>query len=368
MFKKDYQEYLKILLPVSIIVLALLGVYLLAYYIFPYLGSVGYMLVGATTPFIIAIIIAILIDPLVNFLEIKLKIKRGIAVLISLFISLTGISVLLLLISSRLLVELVDMSRDLPNFTTTMAQDLWLLFREVREYISSNPLPLEVQEAVQENILAVLEWAKQLLTSSTEAVIGVVASLPILFLIIIVSAVATFFFSKDKDEIYRFVYSILPKKLIKPVDNISNTLNKALSGFVRAQTFLISLTGIQTVIGLYLLNVKYAFTIGILVGLCDILPILGPGTILIPWAIWHFIIGNYSFGLALLVLYAFVVVVRQIIEPKVLGSSIGLHPLATLMAIFIGLRLWGALGILIAPVLFIIIGAILKTYGILKEK
>ena len=69
-----------------------------------------------------------------------------------------------------------------------------------------------------------------------------------------------------------------------------------------------------------------------------------------------------------MVLYAFVVVVRQIIEPKVLGSSIGLHPLATLIAIFIGLRLWGALGILIAPVLFIIIGAILKTYGILKEK
>lgn len=368
MFKKDYKEYLKILLPVLTIVIGLLGFYLLAFYIFPYLGSVGYVLVGATTPFIIAIIIAILIDPMVNFLEIKLKIKRGIAVLISLFISLTGISVLILLISSRLLVELVHMSRDLPNFTTNLANELWLLFREVRAYISSNPLPLEVQEAVQSNILAVLEWAKNLLTSSTEAIIGLVASLPIVFLVVIVSAVATFFFSKDRDEIYSFFYGILPKKLIMPLDSVSTTLNKALTGFVRAQTFLITLTGLQTTIGLYLLGVKYAFTIGIVVGICDILPILGPGTILIPWSLWHFIMGKYSFGVALLVLYAFVVVVRQIIEPKILGNSIGLHPLATLMAIFIGLRLWGALGILIAPILLIVIKALMETYGILKEK
>ena len=121
------------------------------------------------------------------------------------------------------------------------------------------------------------------------------------------------------------------------------------------------MTAIQAVIGLYLLGFEFPFTIGVLVGLFDLLPILGPGAIFIPWSLWYILIGNFKLGILLLMLYAILVIVRQLIEPKILGASIGLHPLATLISVFAGLRLLGIKGIFIGPILLLIAKLIIQT-------
>ena len=98
----------------------------------------------------------------------------------------------------------------------------------------------------------------------------------------------------------------------------------------------------------------YIFTIGILVGILDILPILGPGTLFIPWIIWEIISGDTGFAVSLLVLYVIISVVRQFLEPKIIGDNIGLHPLATLISLYVGLQLGGIVGMIAGPVLLVI--------------
>lgn len=116
---------------------------------------------------------------------------------------------------------------------------------------------------------------------------------------------------------------------------------------------LVSLTGLESLIGLTILGVSYAHLLALTVAFFDFLPILGPGTFYIPWSIWMFLSGNIRLGIGLLILYAIIVVVRQLLEPKVIGQSIGLHPLATLIALYFGFTLLGVWGLILGPAIAI---------------
>ena len=252
---------------------------MLFYYIFPYLKIKGFLILGALSPFILALIVAILIDPLVNFLEIKAKLPRGIAVILSLVLVLCFISVFLILISSRLFVELTHLSKSLPGLYSHLVDEGWEIFAEIRSYISRNPLPVEFQQSVEENLLNILDTLRQALRKATEILINFVATLPLVFTIIIVTAVATFFISKDKEMITNYLINAIPARAVLPLNKVFISMSEAFIGFLRAQTILVTMTGVQTIIGLYIIGVDYAFTIGILTAIADILPILGPGII-----------------------------------------------------------------------------------------
>jgi len=353
-------KHLKMLLSVVTITFGLVSVYILIYRIFPYIKDTGLMLLGALSPFILALIVAILIDPVVNYLENRIRLPRSIAVAFSLLFVLGLISFILVFVSSRLIIELIELSKTLPSFNNYLIDEGWRLIKDIRAFISDNPLPVEVQESVQENLADIVETLKNILAKSTEILIGSLATLPLIFTIVIVAAVATFFISKDKELITNYLINIIPAKIVLPLSKIFSTISSALTGFLRAQLILITMTAIQTVIGLYLLGVDYALTIGVLTGIFDLVPILGPGSVFIPWSLWNIIIGNHKFGFALLILYGILTIVRQLLEPKIVADNIGLHPLATLMAIFIGLRLMGIAGILVGPLVLLIFKAALE--------
>src|SRR5699024_5835394 len=116
-------------------------------------------------------------------------------------------------------------------------------------------------------------------------------------------------------------------------------LKKALLGYLKAQLTLISITGAIVFVGLLILHVDYALTIAVATGLIDLLPYLGTGIVFVPWIIYMFFTGNYFLTIGLAVLYAIVLIQRQIMEPKIVSSNIGLDPLATLIAIFVGIQL-----------------------------
>ena len=147
-------------------------------------------------------------------------------------------------------------------------------------------------------------------------------------------------------------------------------LKKALFGFLKAQLTLISITTVIILIGLLILRVDYAITIALVTGLVDILPYLGTGLIFVPWIIYELITGNINFAIGLGVLYIIVLVQRQIMEPKVLSSNIGMDPLATLISLFVGFKLIGFLGLIIGPVTLVILTTLHKAnvfqmYGLL---
>jgi sporulation integral membrane protein YtvI len=130
---------------------------------------------------------------------------------------------------------------------------------------------------------------------------------------------------------------------------------KTLSGYLKAYLLIMLITFFEVFIGLSILKVNYAFILAIVIAIVDILPVLGTGAVLVPWAILAFIGGNAPLGIGLIVLYGVTLIARQIIEPRIIGSTLGLHPLMTLASVYIGLKLLGLAGIFIGPILALLL-------------
>lgn len=357
----DYEQYkLKLLRLLNIILLMALLYFSVIYFI-PVVFNVSGFLISGFMPFIVALIIAVLIDPIVDWLVIKKGVKRGYAVAFTLTLLLLFIILLIIFIVSRLVIELSSLYTDIPNYTKALMDNGINFFEGAREFFSAHPIPAEAEEALRNNMHSVLVKTVEYVSLLSNYVIDIFIGLPALITVIIVGGLATFFISRDKFLITQFIYSLIPKKYIKPTSVIINEISNALTGFFRAQVILISITAFMTIIGLTLLKNDYALTMGIIVGILDLLPVIGPGAIFIPWVVINLIMGNLNMGLGLLILYGVLVGFRQLIEPKILSTNIGLHPLATLLSLYLGLRFLGIWGIIIGPFLVILFKAVIKS-------
>lgn len=363
MVNPDLERYSKTILKILIALVLMITLFFAVAYFIPMAFNVISFLFKGLFPFLVAIVLAILIDPLVDWLEKRRGIKRGLAVAIILILLLVFVVLFMVFVISRLVIELSDLYQQVPIYTRTWYDYILQTIEGIRNYLTSNPLPQQAQEALRNSMNTVIDQTAGIIAKITNSLFGLLTGLPRFITILIVSALATFFISRDKKKIMQLFYKLLPKKHIKPTSALISHISTALVGFFRAETILISITAILTIIGLNLIGVDYALTIGIMVGILDLLPILGPGALFIPWAILVFISGQISFGIALLIVYGIVSAIRQLIEPKILSQSIGLNPLATLLALYLGLKFIGVWGIIIGPFTFIFIKGVLKGWN-----
>lgn len=355
----NLEKNLTTLIRLAIAVLILLIIYLALVHVLPVASRATIQMPVYFLPFILALILAILTDPLTNLLENKLKLPRGLATFLSLVAVWGGITVTLFLIISHLVGELSRLYRYLSGLSEGV--NLAGLLEKI-EHIYSGILPSQspLQEGVQKNIDLLLDLLQTLVQTSIDYIVRLAAALPGVFTIFLIATVATYFMIRDKKLIVNTLIGFVPTAYRQRLRGISHDLGSALFGFLRAELILISITGFQTVFGLVLLKVPYAVTIGILVGLFDIMPVIGPGAIFLPWAAGHLYLGNYSFAIGLLILYGIITAVRQLLEPKILAESIGLHPLATLVSLYVGLKAMGAVGVVLGPVVLVVYKAMKK--------
>ena len=200
--------------------------------------------------------------------------------------------------------------------------------------------------------------ASQFIQTSLKNMPAIISWFPNTATALIFSLMATFFISKDWYRLLRLTNKLLPQKIFSGGKRLIVDLKHALIGFITAQFTLISLTTMTILIGLLILRVNYSITIALICGIIDIIPYLGTGTIFIPWIIYAAITQDTSLAIGLAVLYIIVIVQRQLIEPKVLSSSIGLDPLATLIALFIGYKWIGFFGLIFGPVILVILNTL----------
>ena len=177
---------------------------------------------------------------------------------------------------------------------------------------------------------------------------------------------ATLLIGKDWDDISRKFNDHLPSIIKKPSGHVLNDLKKAGLGFIRAQIILITISFVIALIGLLIMQVNHALTIAIIMGIVDIIPIIGISIIIIPWAIYEFAVGNLFLAIGLSILFIVITAFRRILEPKILASSLDLDPLATLIALFVGFQLFGFLGLIVGPLL-LIFGITLKRTGVFND-
>ncbi|MCM8901389.1 sporulation integral membrane protein YtvI [Caldicoprobacter algeriensis] len=338
-----HRRYLKI---IAWTVLVLLLVLLMLIKVFPYVA-----------PFVVALFVTFIIERPVSFLTTKLKLPRGAAVGIVLLFFTLVTGGIVILIFSELVNEIWRLTREIPSAQVVKGYIDMLLGRVQNLYLS---LPAELERTIRDSLGSVVGSISVFLQSLLNYLLDMVKLLPQLFLFIVISLVASFFMSRDREKISRFVYKQMPEGWRNKIRTVKEDLFAALVGFIKAQSILISVTFIELLIGYSLIGVKYVFSLALITAVVDALPVLGTGTILIPAAAINLIMGNVPKALAFIALYIVILIVRQFLEPKVVGQSLGLHPLVTLISIYVGLQLFGIIGLFLGPIIVAIIKALQK--------
>ena len=336
--------------------LSLIGLIIASVFILKY--ALAYLL-----PFVIGILISSLIEPLVNLLQEKANFSRGISIAIVLIIIIVIVSLFLTFTISRLFIELDKLVHDFPSYQT-IGNNFSAWFNQRQQEFSSLTkqweMPQAVQETINNNFQQIYEQFKNWIQSLVAMLLRVIKKLPKLITILLISLIATFFISRDKELILMTCLAPLPQEWEKRIIKLQEEILSAAVGFIRAQMILISITTLIAITGLMILDNNYALVAGLTAGVLDLIPVIGPGMLFTPWIIYNFIAGNSATALSLLLLYIIITTVRQLSEAKIVGESIGVHPLATLAAMYLGVQLFGLSGVFIGPAVVVVLRAVFR--------
>lgn len=324
-----------------------------------YLAFRGFTLsLTLLSPFIVATLVALLNDRAVRFMVQKLKLRRSTAAFIMVVISATIFGLVVAAIAARIAAELTDLVARLPYFQELLLARGAGFAANIRAYLYL--IPPDVLAGLNDTASAIISKATALLPGIVMAGFGLAAMVPQALFFVIVVVVASFFISRDLPTLTERARSLVPNGAMEPGLKVFTRLMGALWGWAKTQLVIMSVNGVIVMIGLSILGVRYVVLMGVIVGILDALPILGPGTILLPWSAWGFLSGHLTLGVGLLVIFGLTAVARNSLEPLVLSENVGLEPLPTLASMYIGLRLVGFLGLALGPI-------ILVTYTALAE-
>ncbi|MHA6529585.1 sporulation integral membrane protein YtvI [Paenibacillus sp. BAC0078] len=325
-----------------------------------------YVLLPLVYPLLLAYLLAYLIHPLVLILR-GFKLPHWLAVSLSLLFYIGGTLLVLTALITRLVKELIVLLQTFDLHTDKWRELLLSVSRnasiqniinQINQFYHDNPnYHATIDSNISRTTETVGQAVTQLITGFFNMILKLVSALPSIGTILVVVVLSAFFLSTGWERHNAKLNSLVPAPMRRPVADIWEGLRKALFGYLRAQLVLISITAVIVIIGLLLLGVDSAFAIGLTIGMVDLFPYLGVGIVLLPWAVYSYMTGNLALGIGLSVLYAVILITRQVLEPKVLASSIGLDPLAMLIGMYAGMQLFGMLGLLLGPVILVVLDA-----------
>lgn len=321
-------------------IIALIGVYAIKF-------SFGYLM-----PFIFGFLIAFILKPVVERL-IKIFGDRKYVSLgvILLFYILVGMALVWLLF--KIVGVVGTLSVAIPEFYSTTAHPMIVSFLAWFEGIIETLDPViadqitPMLDVVVKNITAFLPGFA---TSVAAKLTLVLTSVPSLLISILIAIISSFFFATDYNNIVRGLLGMIPKRQRQLILDIKDGVSAVLLKYLRAYAILMSVTFVELSLAFLVLGVGNPFGLAALIASVDILPILGTGSVMIPWAVIEMAVGNRELGIALAIVYLVITVIRNVLEPKVVGKQIGLHPLLTLVCIYVGLKFFGFIGLLGLPI------------------
>ncbi|MBP2026813.1 sporulation integral membrane protein YtvI [Acetoanaerobium pronyense] len=326
-------------------------------------------------PFLIGWIISIIANPLVKFLETKVNIVRKLSSAIIIISVLTLIIFSIYFAFSKIYSESVEFVSNLPQIYENLESDILKVQQNLIRFYEILPPPLKDNLIlVTENLSEYIgEFIQNMGIPTVVAAGNIAKNLPSTLLNIIITILAAYFFIVDRDRLNSFINDITPNYILHRYYFISKNLKVVLGGYFKAQFQLMIIVVFIVLIGFLVLRVNYIFILTILIAVLDFLPLFGSGIILIPWALFKALTSDYFTAFGLLIIYTTVQVTRQVIQPKLIGDSIGLDPLVTLVLMYTGFKFRGFLGMLIAIPLGLILfnlyreGVFDKAISVTKE-
>lgn len=201
---------------------------------------------------------------------------------------------------------------------------------------------------------AIGDLISQITSKLPAAAASVIKSMPALLLSLAVAIISSFYFALDRRRILAALSRLMPVAVRHRLPELRRRAGKTAVGYIKAYLIILAITFCELFIGFSVLRISYAFLLAAVVAIIDILPVLGVGTVLLPWVAIEFITGNYRLGIGLLILFGVIETVRQFIEPRIVGVTLGIHPLLTLAAMYLGFTVFGIAGMIIGPLLALV--------------
>lgn len=308
-------------------------------------------------PFIVGWLIAMIASPVVHFFEEKLKVKRKAMTAVVIVAVLAVVVLLVYLLGTKLIKEGVNFVNELPNIWNSILAE----FNKVGANLQGvyNRMPADMQATIDDIIAELGNYANDVTSRielpSFEAVGNVAKQIPDIFLGVVMCLLSAYFFVADKGYMSAAAEKYLPASVRYHFNLIRRSFRNAVGGYFRAQFKIECWVYILLVIGLMILGVNYAFLVAFGIAILDFLPVFGTGTVMIPWALIELLSNNYRMMFGLLAIWLIAQLVRQVIQPKIVGDSMGMDAIPTLFLLYIGYRVAGVLGMILAVPIGIIV-------------
>lgn len=306
-------------------------------------------------PILVGLAVAMAAEPLAKLLCGRAGFPRGLASAIAICVAFAVAGGVLYLLGRLALGELDRLTDQIPQ----VAMGLDTAAGRVRQWLQNlaQRAPEHLRPQIETGIRELFESGTQLAHGAAEQVLGlasrIVLSLPDTLVFLGTAVASSFLISARLPRALPMLRRKLPEAWQNRVLPVLQALRVNVGGWFRAQLKLMGITFVLLTLGFLVLRVEHPVLIGAVVALVDALPMLGVGTILIPWGLLAMLQGSGALGLGLLALYAGATLTRSVLEPRMVGRQLGLSPLTTLAAVYAGYKLWGILGMILAPVLTI---------------
>lgn len=333
------------------------------------IGFIAYLILPVSVPLILAFITALFLEPLIRFIQKRGKSKRNLAVIIVFCLFLLFIGIITYFIVTKIIAQAINLVENAPDYIEEISAALI----QIQAHFTSATAHLP--EAVSKEIQTQITSFTNSMTNSLSTIVNIdtvkklftvlFTNIPNFLVSLLVYLIALFLFMIDMPRVKEGLYNHLTEKTADKVDFMIARLSYVVFGFLKAQFLVSVLIFLVSLVGLLFIAPEVALLMSIIIWVIDFIPIIGSIVILGPWALFNLLTGNMALGTELAILAAILLVIRRTVEPKVMGSQIGLSPLATLIAMYLGLKLIGILGFFVGPLVLIAFNSA-KEAGIIK--
>ena len=307
-------------------------------------------------PFILAYGLAILISPIVRFLRDKLHFHKNAAAAMTLVFAIGGLTVLVYLLLDAIVSQIMAFVEAWPSY-----QELFLGYLKKVCGIMESSFHMDrgvVYEHVCDGVdTFIVSWQERIMPLVMNNSIQTLMKLMDVIIVVALTVMAVFYMVRDIEKIRKVSTQNI---FYKEIMYVKGLLSRILKAYVRSQVIIMSAVAAICAIGLGIIGNSYNIVIGIIIGIFDALPLIGAGTVLIPWSVIYIFMGEYMKAAVLFVIFIICYLSREFLEPRLMGQKIGMTPIATLVSIYVGYQLFGFIGMIAGPLVYVMVREILE--------
>ena len=309
-------------------------------------------------PFILAYGIAVLVYPVVKFLVEKLHFHKNAATILTMCFTLIGIGVGLFFLANGVIVQSIKLIEKWPEYEEILMDSTKSICHNIEQFF--NMSKGTIYDTVSDGVTnGMKSWQKSVMPTIMNNSIKTIMTLVNIVIFLVLTIMAIFYLLRDMEKYKRVSENNIFYREIRYVKGL---ISRIIRAYVRSQFIIISVVAFVCAVGLLIIGNDYYILFGIIIGILDALPLIGVGVVMIPWSIIYFFMGSYYKAVILLVVFVLCYFVREFLEPRLMGKQMGITPIASLISIYVGYGLFGFLGMIVGPLVYVLIREIVGKY------